>query len=498
MLCDSAVGKSGCSVTDATDVSGLTTAIDRHVRPRFSVPLGAVEPLFAFVDFVVIVAAGTLGGMLYQQAIGGSIGDANAHAGLGLVASLAYVLVAHWLGLYRLDDLLEQEPDSGRVWISWTIGILVLAVILFLFKSGAEASRGSVVCLFVLGGIGLIPSRRLAKRYLRFVLATGAIRGRRAIVIGTRNELAQLARQDLTVRFGLDEIDRIVLQLDETPDSSASALQSADAVLKRIRQVSAEEIVLALPWSHSKSIESLIGRLRLVPLAVRLLPDQAMSTVLRRQTSLLQRSYMVELQRAPLTVFERAVKRSLDVTIASVSLIFFAPLMLLAAVMIKLESRGPVIFRQRRHGFNGRAFEIYKLRTMKVQEDGAAVVQAREGDPRVTRVGRFLRASSIDELPQLLNVLQGHMSIVGPRPHALIHDHEYGSMIANYAFRHHMKPGITGWAQVQGYRGGTPRLELMERRVALDLWYIDNWSLVLDIAIILRTFFELIRPRNAY
>ena len=154
--------------------------------------------------------------------------------------------------------------------------------------------------------------------------------------------------------------------------------------------------------------------------------------------------------------------------------------------------------RQRRHGFNGQSFTIYKLRTMKVLEEGAEVVQATENDPRVTRVGRFLRATSIDELPQLLNVLQGHMSVVGPRPHALIHDFEYGSMIANYAFRHHVKPGITGWAQVQGYRGGTPRLELMERRIALDLWYIDNWSIALDISIVLRTFFELIRPRNAY
>jgi undecaprenyl-phosphate galactose phosphotransferase/putative colanic acid biosynthesis UDP-glucose lipid carrier transferase len=170
----------------------------------------------------------------------------------------------------------------------------------------------------------------------------------------------------------------------------------------------------------------------------------------------------------------------------------------LAAAAIKLESRGPVIFRQRRHGFNGKSFMIYKLRSMKVLEDGATVVQATEKDPRVTRVGRVLRQTSIDELPQLLNVLQGHMSIVGPRPHALAHDYEYGKMIANYAFRHHVKPGITGWAQVQGYRGGTPRLELMERRIALDLWYIDNWSLVLDINIMLRTSFELIRSRNAY
>jgi undecaprenyl-phosphate galactose phosphotransferase/putative colanic acid biosynthesis UDP-glucose lipid carrier transferase len=199
-----------------------------------------------------------------------------------------------------------------------------------------------------------------------------------------------------------------------------------------------------------------------------------------------------------LTRLECWAKRLLDVTIAATSLVLLALVLVLAAVAIKLESRGPVIFRQRRHGFNGQSFVIYKLRTMKVMEDGAAVVQATEKDSRVTRVGRFLRETSIDELPQLLNVLQGHMSIVGPRPHALVHDYEYGKMIANYAFRHHVKPGITGWAQVQGFRGGTPRLELMQQRITLDLWYIDNWSLTLDIYIMLKTLFELIRRRNAY
>lgn len=207
---------------------------------------------------------------------------------------------------------------------------------------------------------------------------------------------------------------------------------------------------------------------------------------------------MVELQRAPLTAVERLSKRVLDVTVAATSLFLLSPVLVLAALAIKLESDGPIIFRQRRHGFNGQPFVIYKLRSMKVLEDGAAVVQATKQDPRVTRVGRFLRETSIDELPQLLNVLQGNMSMVGPRPHALAHDYEYGKMIANYAFRHHVKPGITGWAQVQGCRGGTPQLELMEKRVKLDLWYIDNWSLAFDISIMFRTAFELIRPRNAY
>jgi Undecaprenyl-phosphate glucose phosphotransferase len=372
-------------------------------------------------------------------------------------------------------------------------------VILFLFKSGAGASRGSVVCFSVLGGLGLVLSRRTAKGQLRSALMAGAISGRRAIVIGTQNELAQFARHDLLVKFGLDEVERVVLQRNDA-SSHSSGLQKAqaEAVLRRVREVPAEEIVLALPWSHTADVELLLDRLRVVPLPVRLLPDRAVSTILRRQTSALHRSYLVEVQRTPLTVLERLAKRLLDVTIAASSLVLLSPLILLAAAAIKLESKGPAIFRQRRHGFNGQPFIIYKLRTMRVLEDGAAVVQATEKDPRVTHVGRFLRETSIDELPQLLNVLQGNMSIVGPRPHALIHDYEYGKVIANYAFRHHVKPGITGWAQVQGSRGGTPRLELMEQRITLDLWYIDNWSLALDIYIMLRTCFELMRRRNAY
>lgn len=485
-------------VTDRSDATESSTDFESPSRRRFSVPFGLIEPLFAFTDVLVIVAAGALAGLLYQDVLGAGIGDPRIYAGLGLVASLAYVLAAHCLGLYRLNELLERGQDDGRVWTSWSIAIPVLAVILFFFKSGAEASRGSIVCLFVLGGIGLVLARRLAKWRLRAALMTGAIRGRRAIVIGAKSELASVARRDLLVKFGLDEVERIYLPHIERGSPSPKSKAQAEAVLDRVREAAGQEIVLALSWSHPEDIEWLLDRLRGVPLPVRLLPDRAVSTVLQRQTSMLQRLYMVELQRAPLTEPERCVKRILDVTVAATSLVMLTPLLLAAAIAIKLESPGPVIFRQQRHGFNGRSFTIYKLRTMKVLEDGAAVVQATTSDPRITRVGRVLRSTSIDELPQLLNVLQGHMSVVGPRPHALIHDYEYGRMIANYSFRHHVKPGITGWAQVHGYRGGTPRLELMERRIALDLWYIDNWSVVLDIRIILRTFFELVRAQNAY
>jgi len=487
-------------VTDAIDVNdAVVSAFERPSRPRLALPFEKIGPLFALTDILTIAAAGALGGILYQRWIGGGVGNLGVYAGLGLVAGLIYVLAAHRFGLYRMNELLESAPDYGRVGASWGLAILVLAFIMFLFKSGGEVSRGSIICFFALGGIGLQLSRRIAKGRLRAALMAGAIRGRRAMIVGTQNELAQFSRADLLAQFGLEEVERAELPRLDSPESDSGLLESQiQSVLKRIQETSVEEIVLALAWSHTHNVESLLDRLRIFPLSVRLLPDRAVSTILSRQTAQLPHSYMVEVQRPPLTGLERSAKRLLDVMVAATSLTLLMPVLLGAAVAIKIESHGPAIFRQRRHGFNGKPFVIYKLRTMKVQEDGAAVKQATKGDPRVTRVGRILRETSIDELPQLLNVLQGNMSIVGPRPHAMAHDYEYGKMIDNYAFRHHVKPGITGWAQVQGCRGGTPRLELMERRIALDLWYIDNWSLALDLHIMARTFFELIRRRNAY
>jgi undecaprenyl-phosphate galactose phosphotransferase/putative colanic acid biosynthesis UDP-glucose lipid carrier transferase len=172
--------------------------------------------------------------------------------------------------------------------------------------------------------------------------------------------------------------------------------------------------------------------------------------------------------------------------------------MLVTALFIKLDSRGPVFFQQKRNGFNDQAFNIFKFRTMHVLEDGAVVQQAIRNDPRVTRLGRWLRRSSIDELPQLFNVIRGEMSLVGPRPHAASHNSEYEKLIANYAFRHHVKPGLTGWAQINGWRGETRTIEQMERRVEHDLWYINNWSPLLDLRIILQTIVVALRQNKAF
>ncbi len=191
-------------------------------------------------------------------------------------------------------------------------------------------------------------------------------------------------------------------------------------------------------------------------------------------------------------------KRVLDVVVSALLLMLLSPLLALVTLAIALDSPGPVLFAQRRTGLNGKTFPIFKFRSMHVMEDGADVKQAAQGDARVTRIGRIIRKLSIDELPQLFNVLAGDMSLVGPRPHALAHDDYYGAHVANYARRFAVKPGITGWAQVNGSRGPTPTLDIMQARIDLDAWYVANAGFGLDLLILARTPLEILRPRNAH
>ncbi|ATC33019.1 exopolysaccharide biosynthesis protein [Caulobacter vibrioides] len=192
------------------------------------------------------------------------------------------------------------------------------------------------------------------------------------------------------------------------------------------------------------------------------------------------------------------LKRAMDVLVAGGALLFFAPLLVLVALLIKLESPGPVLFRQSRGGLNGHSFTILKFRSMRCQENGSKVVQAKRDDDRITTIGRFIRKTSIDELPQLLNVIRGDMSIIGPRPHALAHDDQYGALIANYHLRFRARPGLTGLAQIKGLRGGTDTVEAMAARIDADNEYIERWSLSGDIKILLMTVPHLLMGENAY
>jgi Undecaprenyl-phosphate glucose phosphotransferase len=481
---------------DITRPDKTTDAVTRAPRVKFSYDF--LGTLFASGDAVIIVASSIAGGAAYQVALGASMGDLETYAAIGIVTGLAYEFIAWNAGLYRVQTLLQARRDYGQILAAWLGAVLLLSLLLFLLKLGQQVSRGSIVCFIALGLVALVILRKYAKRHLRDALASGAVQGRPAILIGTRSELLPLSDMQLLLTFGLRGVDRVVL-----PDHKAGTLvmsrihiAAMDTALECSRSCSAEEIIVALPWGNSVYLNFVRERLRLSPLPVRLLPDQHIRSIWEGTTSV--GAPTIEIQRAPLGRVERAVKRVFDILIAAFGLIVHSPLLLAVAVLIKLDSAGPVIFRQRRKGFNGQDFFIYKFRTMRVMEDGPQIAQATRRDPRVTRVGRMLRRSSIDELPQLLNVLKGDMSLVGPRPHAVAHDDQYGALIGEYALRRHVKPGISGWAQVNGYRGETRSVEQMKARIELDLWYINNWSLTLDIQIVAKTLVELIRHRNAY
>jgi len=275
-------------------------------------------------------------------------------------------------------------------------------------------------------------------------------------------------------------------------------LAMVDRAIEHARASNADLILLALRWGDTSRRQLICERLRNLPHPVLLLPDRSVRAALDNTVIQFGPAFAVQLQRAPLSHTELAVKRAFDVIITAILLVLISPFLVLTALAVNLDSPGPVLFRQRRKGFNGKVFTLYKFRTMSVLEDGGQIQQARRGDRRVTRLGRILREHSIDELPQLLNVFRGDMSLVGPRPHAVAHDNEYEALIADYALRQHVKPGITGWAQIKGHRGETPQLEQMQRRVESDRWYINNWSFWLDLQILVRTGFEVLRSRNAY
>ncbi len=468
---------------------------------KFKIPYSALQYTLALVDGFLIIFSSIIGGGLYQIVANGEFKNADQLLGAGIMAALLYVLIGQSGGFYDLRvSLSKRRRDVGQILMQWSLVSSLLTLLAFLMKSGAVFSRGSIVCFGSLALLLLLVCRQFSKRLVANAVAEGQVQGRRAIVLGTREELAALGVDELLERFGLTEVDRVIFSSDRNggfamSEDEASSLEQALAVG---RERSVDEIVLAFPWSDTRRLELVRDRLRISPLPVQLVPDRRIRSLAENPSFRLRRSLSIEIQRGPLSRVEQLSKRMVDIAGASLGLILLMPLMLLSAIAIKADLPGPVFFRQRRNGFNAKQFPIVKFRTMTVMEDGATVVQAKRFDPRVTRVGGVLRRSSIDEVPQLINVLRGEMSLVGPRPHALAHDNHYGDILSEYAYRHHVKPGITGWAQVKGYRGETSRVEQMKGRVDCDLWYINNWSFALDLKIMAMTCLELTRRGKAY
>ena len=265
-----------------------------------------------------------------------------------------------------------------------------------------------------------------------------------------------------------------------------------------VRRNRVRVIYIALPILQQERIIRLLEELRDTTASIYFVPDIFVFDLIQSRLDQIDGIPLVALCETPFYGVNNVVKRLSDVVIAAAALVVLSPVMLGVALAVKLTSPGPVIFKQRRYGLDGREIEVYKFRSMAVCEDGTVIRQATKNDARVTPVGRFLRRTSLDELPQFINVLQGRMSVVGPRPHAVAHNEQYRGMIKGYMVRHKVKPGITGWAQVNGFRGETKSLERMESRIQYDLDYLRNWSLALDLKIILKTVLVVVKDRNAY
>ncbi|HEV2560489.1 MAG TPA: undecaprenyl-phosphate glucose phosphotransferase [Microvirga sp.] len=409
----------------------------------------------------------------------------------GVAVAVVLVTTLHGRGHYATDQLFSPQSSVWPVLLCWVLGVLLLLGAAFALKLSDSFSRGALLTTSGIGPFTLLLQRRLAGKVLASWMRSGRIRQRRILLVTEANgaEPVPLELARTTSIVG-------TIPLPDEADDGDIRRVGRDAVAA-VRRSDVDEVYLEVSWAHWEAIKPLLQELRSVPVPVRLLPDRPAAEILL-SGAVGPRSAPIELQRAPLTYAERKFKRTFDVLLSGLGLILLAPLLFLTALAIRFDSSGPILFRQLRRGFNGRTFHIYKFRSMRVMEEGDAVVQAQRNDSRVTRVGKILRKSSMDELPQLLNVLRGDMSLVGPRPHALAHDDEYTQQIERYAFRHHSKPGITGWAQVNGYRGETPTVDWMKRRVEHDLWYIANWTFWLDIWILARTVVEVVRSRNAY
>ncbi|MCK1536073.1 undecaprenyl-phosphate glucose phosphotransferase [Bradyrhizobium sp. 171] len=454
----------------------------------------------AVADAALIVISGIGCAVGYLLSTTGVISKADVYAAASVLVAINFILLTLVQQGYRLRTITDLPRTLRRTTATWTGLFGALLAIAFTMKVSEEFSRGATISFYLVGLAVLLAWKIAAARWTTHGLRTGAFANGRAIMIAEFGlATSSNAVEDLSQHgYRVMRVMEIPAKDLASPLLLSSLAPHFEDMIAYARESRIEHVFLLMNWSRRHAIDSILDVLKILPVPVHLVPDATTARFLSYPLESAGTTFTAELRRAPLTFGERTLKRALDVVGASLALLVFAPVMLVTALLIKLTSKGPVYFRQTRHGFAGRAFRIFKFRTMRVLEDGPTIRQAQKNDPRVTAIGKWLRKTSIDELPQLFNVLKGDMSLVGPRPHAAAHNTEYEQIIGNYAFRHHVKPGITGWAQVNGYRGEIRAIELMQKRVELDIWYINNWAVRLDLKILLLTVATSLRDPNAY
>ncbi len=380
----------------------------------------------------------------------------------------------------------------ARLCLVWAVVAIMAASLIFFAHAAERFSRlwigGTLLISFGISASARIGAQIVLRRARRFGRAR-----RTVFLVGPSELLLQVGRGMRNAPaegYSIAGVQRVAGEMETA---------QLEQLARRVVESGAREVWICVPLEMGSIVRSIFYVLRHHTVEVRFIPDFRGMQLLNHRISEVAGHLAVDLSVTPLDGLARIVKRLEDLVLGALISLLIIPVCLAIAIAIKVTSPGPVLFKQHRTGANGRRFKVYKFRSMVVHEErNGHVTQARKGDPRITRVGAFLRRTSLDELPQFYNVLQGRMSIVGPRPHALAHNEYYKDIVESYMKRHKVKPGITGWAQVNGYRGETDTVEKMEKRVACDLWYIDNWSLWLDLRIIGLTVFRGLVNPNAY
>jgi Undecaprenyl-phosphate glucose phosphotransferase len=453
----------------------------------------------AVADAAVIIGASLLTGSIYHEVAYGSLGSLTDFVAVGCAAASIFTLPGIVQGEYGVSHYFSFKPHIRRAFTLWNVTFLCLLALGFLIKTTEGYSRGSMILFYVAGlpAIGL--ARYALVRTVVIGSKVGFVAAQRVFLVGTERDIAAFLRRYQPWNVGLQIVGGAYLspRSGDTAESRQALAATLKDAIDSARSLTPDSVFVVAPWSDVETIDLCVEELQTIPVEIHLGPERILDRFDKVRIANFGSIATLQLTRAPLTALEVIQKRIFDIVVAAGALIVLAPFLACVAILIRLDSPGPAFFRQRRYGFNQQPFRIIKFRTMTTLDDGEAIRQARHGDGRITRIGRWLRRWNIDELPQLLNVLKGDMSLVGPRPHALSHDREYEQRISLYARRHNVPPGITGWAQVNGLRGETDTDEKMRRRVDYDLYYIDNWSMLFDLRILLLTALSPRAYRNA-
>ena len=417
-----------------------------------------------------------------------------------LVVSVAFLYIAESFGLYRSWRVGHFSDMLLSFFVCISIAFFIAVMLAFLLKQSEYFSRVTVVLWFLLSSFLSFLWRFMKRQYIRASHKAGYNIKRVAILGATssaNNLLTEIRKRD---ELGYEIIG---VYDDRNPrripgDLHLDVVGKIEEAVTLARNGQLDILFIALPLKAEKRIADILVRLGNTTVDVHYIPDFLISSLLRSRFTNVGDIDVLSVFESPYLGAKEWIKRTEDILISAVILCLISVPLLVIAIGVKLTSPGPVLFKQRRYGLRGEEIMVWKFRTMSVMENSDIVVQATKGDARVTKFGHFLRRTSLDEFPQFFNVLAGSMSIVGPRPHAVAHNEEYRRKIRFYMLRHKVKPGVTGWAQINGWRGETDTLDKMENRVKFDLQYIKNWSVLLDLKIIFLTIFKGFTNPNAY